>query len=233
MAECLLSGGDRVAVLDIASERINALKDKFKDSLLVYPCDVSDAEAVKRSVSDAESQWGAADIAIHNACLCLFTDLIHTSDDDYRHVFDVNFQGAVNLTRAVLPSMIERGRGKVCFTSSGVGVMGFVNISAYASSKGAIESFARCMDIENRPFGVSFHILHPPLTRTTSSRPLPVPQEFMADPVKVGQGLAKNIGKKRFIICHSFVQRIQTRMAYLYGLKLGRLMSRMTAKVPD
>lgn len=112
----------------------------------------------------------------------------------------------------------------------GVGVMGFADISAYAASKGAIESFAKCMDIEARPFGVSFHLLHPPLRRTTSSKPLPVPPEFMADPKTVGQGLAKNLGKKRFVISHSFGQRMQTRMAYLFSLKLGRLMSRMTAK---
>lgn len=231
MAERLLSGGDRVTMLDIATRRISALKDTYPDRLLVFPYDVSDEQAVEQSVREAEAKWGTVDIAVHNACLCLFTDLAHTSNEDYRRVFDVNFLGAVNLTRAVLPSMKERGTGRVCFTSSGVSVMGFSGLSAYASSKGAIESFARCMDIENRRYGISFHILHPPLTRTASSKPLPVPPEFMADPKKVGQGLAQNIGKKRFIISHSFGQRIQTRMAYVFGRKFGRLLSRMTEKI--
>lgn len=230
MAEHLLKNGDRVAVLDISTERIGALKLQFKDRLLVCECDVADADAVQSAVSQIDSQWGPVDIAVHNACICLFTDFAHTSNEDYRRVFDINFGGAVNLTRAVLPSMKQRGGGHICLTSSGVGVMGFINISAYASSKGAVESFAKCMDIEARPFGVSLHLLHPPLTRTTSSKPLPVPPEFMADPKTVGQGLAKNLSKKRFIISHSFGQRVQTRMAYLFSLKLGRLMSRMTAK---
>jgi len=230
MTEQLLKDGNRVAVLDMSTDRIGALKTQFDDQLIVFECDVSDAEAVQTAVSEIESLWGAADIAVHNACICLFTDLAHTTNDDYRRVFEVNFGGAVNLTRAVLPSMKQRGKGRICLTSSGVGVMGFVNISAYASSKGAIESFAKCMDIEARPFGVSFHLLHPPLTRTTSSKPLPVPADFMADPQKVGQGLAKNLSKKRFVISHSFSQRVQTRMAYLFSTKLGRLMSRMTAK---
>jgi hypothetical protein len=52
----------------------------------------------------------------------------------------------------------------------------------------------------------------------------------MADPEKVGRGLAKNLGKKSFIICHSFGQRLQTRMAYRFPIKLGRFMSMMTRR---
>ena len=106
--------------------------------------------------------------------------------------------------------------------------MGFENISAYASSKGALESLAKCMNIEYQGTGISFHLIHPPLTKTTSAKPLPVPEEFKADPQKVGIGIAKNIHKKRFIICHSFAQRIQTRMAYILSIKLGKFMSKMT-----
>lgn len=107
--------------------------------------------------------------------------------------------------------------------------MGFVNISAYAASKGALEVLAKCLNIEYQNSGVTFHLLHPPLTRTTSSSPLPVPRKFMADPEKVGRGLAKNLHRNRFIICHSFAQRLQTRMAYLFPIRLGKLMSKMTA----
>ena len=65
---------------------------------------------------------------------------------------------------------------------------GFGGLSAYASTKGALEALAKCLNIEEADAGVTFHILHPPLTRTASSSPLPVPPEFMADPEKVGRG---------------------------------------------
>jgi hypothetical protein len=51
-----------------------------------------------------------------------------------------------------------------------------------------------------------------------------------ADPKKVGIGVAKKIYKNRFIICHSFAQRVQTGMAYIFTMKLGRFMSKMMAK---
>ena len=140
----------------------------------------------------------------------------------------MNYYGALRLTRAVIPHMKNKNNGKIIFTSSGVGIMGFVNISPYASSKGAIESLAKCLNIEYQEFGITFHIYHPPLTRTKSSSPLPVPNEFMADPVKVGKGLAKNINKKSFIICHSFSQKLQIMMCYLFPIKIGKLLSKMT-----
>lgn len=66
------------------------------------------------------------------------------------------------------------------------------------------------LNLEYASYGVTFHIIHPPLTRTRSAAPLPVPKEFMADPKKVGYGIARHISSKRFIICHSFWQKLQT-----------------------
>ena len=151
-----------------------------------------------------------------------------TTDETYHQVFNVNYFGALNLSRAVLPYMKEKNNGKIIFTSSGVGVMGFVNISPYASTKGAIESLAKCLNIEYADFNISFHIFHPPLTNTKSASPLPVPKEFMADPQKVGIGLAKRINKKSYIICHSAGQKLQTLLCYLFPIKMGKLMSKMT-----
>lgn len=84
--------------------------------------------------------------------------------------------------------------------------------------------------IEYASDGISFHIIHPPLTRTKSASPLPVPKEFMADPQKVGFGIAKHIFSKRFIICHNFSQKFQTLICYLCPIKMGKLMSKMTVR---
>lgn len=78
---------------------------------------------------------------------------------------------------------------------------------------------------------ITFHIMHPPLTQTKSASPLPVPNEFKASPEKVGYGLAKHINSKRYIICHSFNQKIQTMGCYVFPIKMGTLLSKMTANV--
>ncbi len=229
MAKALLERGDYVAVLDINTSNLQTLRAQYNDAVLIYAGDVRIASDVERCVQAAVQRWGALEYAVHNACLCPFLDFTHTTSEVYRQTSDVNFHGAVNLARAALPVLQAQHNGRIFFVSSGVGITGFVNISAYAASKGALESLAKCLNIEYQNSGITFHILHPPLTRTSSSSPLPIPHEFMADPEEVGRGLAKHLDQNRFIICHSFALRLQTRMAYLFPLPLGRLMSKMTA----
>jgi len=224
MTEELLSNGYSVTVLDLEIENLN----KLSGNILPLVCDISDADLVKASIKKSVDRFGSVDCAIHNACLCTFDSLELTNNETYHQVFNVNYFGALNLSRAVLPYMKEKKKGKVIFTSSGVGVMGFMNISPYASTKGAIESLAKCLNIEYAEYGIKFHIFHPPLTNTRSASPLPIPKEFMADPKKVGIGLAKRINNKSYIICHSFGQKVQTMLCYIFPLKMGNLLSRMT-----
>ncbi|MGL6200559.1 MAG: SDR family NAD(P)-dependent oxidoreductase [Lachnospiraceae bacterium] len=214
-----------VAVLDININNLDSIIKEYPNNLLPFVCDISDDASVKKCVEAIFLAWGRIDYAIHNACKCTFNSLEKTDETTFREVFDINYYGAVHLAKAVIPIMKGQDKGKILFTSSGVGIMGFSNISPYASSKAAIESLAKCLNIEYDGTGISFHILHPPLTRTLSAKPLPVPDDFMADPCKVGKGLAQNIDKDKFIICHSFMQLVQTKMTYLFSVSLGKLMS--------
>lgn len=225
----LLEDGYNVTVLDLEVNHLEKLQVVFQRSLLSLLCDIRDDAKVKECVQKSVDEFGSVDCAVHNACICTFESMEDTQEATYKDVFDVNYFGALRLTKAVVPYMKKQDNGCVIYTSSGVGNMGFVNISPYASSKGAIESLAKCMNIEYARTGIGFHLFQPPLTRTQSSSPLPVPDEFMADPEVVGIGLAKRISKKKFIISHSFMQSIQTKMAYLFPVKMGKLLSKMTA----
>ena len=228
--EQALKDGNKVAVLDIETDHLRALAQVFPKQLLCYKTDVCDDTQIHTAVKEIAAAFHSIDIAIHNACLCTFDDEHNTDLDIYEQVFNLNYYGGLRLAKSVLPYMREQKRGKIIFTSSGVGITGFIGISPYASTKGALESLAKCLNIEYAAEGISFHIVHPPLTRTKSAAPLPVPKEFMADPRKVGYGIAKHIFSKRFIICHSFSQKLQTLICYLCPIKMGRLMSKMTVR---
>ncbi len=228
MARQLLEDGHSVAVLDIETDHIADLALQYEKRLLPFACDVTDVAAVTQAVERIVREFGGIDYAIHNACICTFLSFLQSDEDMFRHVHEVNFYGALHLTNAVLPYMLSQRRGRVFFVSSGVGVTGFTNISPYASSKGALESLAKCLHLEHRSQGVTFHIMHPPLTRTASSSPLPIPDEMKEGPEKVGRGLAKRLDKNSFIICHSTAQALQTKLAYRFPLALGGLMSKMT-----
>ncbi len=230
MVKQFLEQGDRVAVLDIRTEHIAKLTEQYQERLYVFTADAADDVSLSCGIKSAASVLGNIDIAIHNACLCTFKSEPDTDYDIYRKVFEVNYFGALRLSKLALPIMRKAGKGRIIFTSSGVGVMGFGNISPYASSKGAIEALAKCLLIENQAYGISFHLMHPPITNTTSASGLPIPKEFKADPEKVGRGLAKHALSKKFVICHSFSQSIQMKLCYRHPLYMGKMMWNMTQK---
>ena len=178
-------------------------------------------------------QFGMIDVAIHNACMCTFDSEQDTDYEVYQKVMDINYFGALRLAKTVLPYMREAKKGRVIFTSSGVGVTGFANISPYASTKGAMESLAKCLEIENEAYGISFHLFHPPLTNTASASGLPIPKEFKADPKKVGYGLAERMMSDKFVICHSVSQALQMKFSYRHPLFIGRMMTKMTNRAKE
>lgn len=230
LAERLLELGNSVTVLDIETLNISKLQETYPDTLLPILANAQQLESVEGGVKQAVERFGNIDIAIHNACLCTFDSEPNTDYEVYQKVMDINFFGALRLAKTVLPYMRKAKKGRVIFTSSGVGVTGFANISPYASTKGAIESLAKCLEIENAEYGISFHLFHPPLTNTASASGLPIPKEFKADPKKVGYGLAKHIMSKKFVICHSVSQALQMKFSYHHPLFIGRMMTKMTKR---
>lgn len=236
MAEELLARGNHVSILDVETGNLAGLQKTYPGRFLSVVCDARDADSVRQGVEKSFTAFGSMDIAVHNACRCTFDSMEETDYGVYEDVFNVNYFGALRLAKSVLPYMVkaragkgcgDQVKGKIIFTSSGVGVMGFHNISPYASSKGAIESLAKCLNIEYGDKGIRFQLFHPPLTNTKSASPLPVPQEFLADPKAVGCGLARRIHKKGFYICHSAGQQVQTSLCYLFPIKMGKMMSRL------
>ncbi len=230
LVERLLALGNTVTVLDIEINGIENLQAKYPKQVLAIVADARDLGSIEHGVQKAIEQFGEIDIAIHNACLCTFDSEPNTEFKVYQDVMDVNYFGALRLAKAVLPRMRKAKKGRMILTSSGVGVTGFANISPYAASKGAIESLAKCLQIENEAYGISFHLFHPPLTNTKSASGIPVPKEIKADARKVGYGLADHIWSKKFVICPSASQAVQMKFSYRHPLFVGRMMTKATKR---
>lgn len=229
----LLELKNSVAVLDIEISKIEQLQQEYPNNVLAIAADAQDLASIQNGIDRAIERFKSIDAAVFNACLCTFENEQNSDYGVYQKVMDINFFGALRLAKTVLPYMREAKKGRVIFTSSGVGVTGFQNISPYASTKGAIESLAKCLEIENADYGISFHLFHPPLTNTASYEGLPIPKEFKADAQKVGYGLAKRIWSKKFVICHSTIQSLQMKFSYHHPLFIGRLMTKMTKRAAD
>lgn len=230
LAKRLLELGNSVSILDIEINAVEKLQQEYPQKVLAITADAQDLASIQRGVQKVIEHFKSIDIAVYNACFCTFESEQGSDYSIYKKVMDINFGGALRLAKVVLPHMRKANKGRIIFTSSGVGITGFENISPYAASKGAIESLAKCLEIENSDYGISFHLFHPPLTNTASAQGLPVPKEFKADAQKVGYGLAEHIWSKKFVICHSMIQYMQIKFSYRHPLFIGKMMSKMTQR---
>ena len=115
--------------------------------------------------------------------------------------------------------------GRIWLFSSGVGITGLAGMSAYASSKGAIEALAKCLRLEY-PF--LFLIIHPPLTLRESASCFPIPDAFKKEASEVGQKLARRLEKKGFLLTMDWKQTVMMQICYLFPLQMGKWLTSLT-----
>ncbi|MFT3891034.1 MAG: SDR family oxidoreductase [Anaerolineales bacterium] len=237
MTQALLEMGDCVAALDLSLDNLGQTPLRHAQggdpNLLPFRCDVTQPEQIKTVIEEIISKWGRVDVLINNACLALFIPFEERSLDDIRREFEVNYFGYLNMIRAVLPVMKKQGSGVIHNFSSGVGFTGIPSMTGYTSTKGAIESMTRTLALEYASQGITFNVMHPPLTRTKSSSGLGVPPEMMADPVVVGRKLAKQVGKTSPVLTPDFSNALQLWASYHFRVPMGKLLAMMTERAKN
>jgi short-subunit dehydrogenase len=174
--------------------------------------------------------WGGVDVLVNNACLALFKPFLDRSLVEIRQEIEVNYFGYLNMISAVLPAMCRQGNGVIHNMSSGVGFTGMPGMAGYTSSKGAIESLTRTLALELAGRGIVVNVMHPPLTRTKSASGFGVPQEMMADPGKVGRGLARRVGSHKPYITPDFTTALGLFGNRHFPVGMGKFLNRMANK---
>lgn len=139
-ARLFLKEGAKVALVDydasIGEQRTAELQAEGEASF--YQVDVANQEKVVEMVSMVKERFGKIDILINNAGITKDNMLLKMTGEDFQKVMDVNVNGVFNCTQAVVPHMLENGKGKIINTSSVSGVYGNVGQTNYAASKAAV-----------------------------------------------------------------------------------------------
>ena len=130
--------------------------------VLAVPADVSDPAAVDRLVKTVLAEFGQIDILINNAGRQPpIGPLIENDAEDWMRTVAVNLFGTFLCMRAVLPTMIERRRGKIINLSGGGATGPRPNFSAYAASKAAIVRLTETVAEEVKPFNIQVNAIAP------------------------------------------------------------------------
>ena len=108
-----------------------------------YVCDVTDEDAVNAMVAQIEKEVGVVDILVNNAGIIKRIPMIEMSAKDFRQVIDVDLNAPFIVSKAVIPSMIKKGHGKIINICSMMSEFGRETVSAYAAAKGGLKMLTR------------------------------------------------------------------------------------------
>ncbi|GAB2739875.1 SDR family NAD(P)-dependent oxidoreductase [Amycolatopsis magusensis] len=149
----LAAAGRPVAALDIDGGNLAATAWRAP-AMRGYQCDVADESAVREAVASASAELGPIDLVIHAAGLCRIGRALDQPLDELRRVLDTNYLGTVHLARAVVPPMIDAGRGTVVVFGSLAGWLPSPRLAAYSASKGAVHAYCEVLAMETAGTGV-------------------------------------------------------------------------------
>jgi NAD(P)-dependent dehydrogenase (short-subunit alcohol dehydrogenase family) len=148
------------------SKRITEIASTEKLPLQVVQLDVNDDVSVKDAIQNIAAKKGRIDVLVNNAGYGLFGSFEDLSMEEIKAQFETNFFGVIRVTQQVLPIMRKQNNGIVVNVSSVGGRIGLPVVSAYHSTKFALEGLSESISYELEPFGIRVIIIEPGVIRT-------------------------------------------------------------------
>ncbi|HEX7664327.1 MAG TPA: SDR family oxidoreductase [Polyangiaceae bacterium] len=167
-AIALAKRGHHVIATGRRKELLDSLKAEASGKVDVFTLDVTK----KESIANARTQVAALtngrgiDVLVNNAGFGILAPFEMTTDEELRGMFETNVFGLTAMTRAFLPEMRARGRGKIVNVSSVGGRLTLPFFGAYNATKYAVESMSDAMRVELKSFGIDVVLIEPGATNT-------------------------------------------------------------------
>ena len=235
IARRLARQGAKVAIFDVNEQ---ALLDTAAeaDNITAYQCDISKLDEVDAQVSAVASALGPIDLLVHAAALMPSHKLLDHSHEGMEKLFRINYFGTTYMVRAVMPSMLERGSGRVICFGSIAGIALVPKMGAYCATKAAVNAYMEVLQNEIRDSGVRAHLVCPPAVNTplvdqtlATDSPGSIRESKesgrLADPEKIVDAIEKGVKKDRDIIYPG-----EARLLYLWRALFPKLWWKVVMK---
>ena len=143
-----------------------------------YIADVTNEDQINAMVAQIEKEVGVIDILVNNAGIIRRIPMIEMTAAEFRQVIDIDLNGPFIVSKAVIPGMIKKGKGKIINICSMMSELGRETVSAYAAAKGGLKMLTRNIASEYGEFNIQCNGLGPGYIATPQTAPL---RELQAD----------------------------------------------------
>lgn len=205
IAKKLSEYGATLALLDLQTNALEAIKYDFKNEPAFFKVDITDEREVRNTVNIIATTFGKIDILINSAGVTGATNIKshETSTENVRSVFDVNFMGAYFTSKYILPVMLQHNYGRILHIASIAGKEGNAGMLAYSASKAAVICMAKVQGKEYAESGITINTIAPAVIKTAMHDTMPVEQiKYMTDkiPMKRSGTLEELVDMAAFIV---------------------------------
>ncbi len=175
IAKGMAKAGATIVFNDINQELVNKGLEAYKAEGIDakgYVCDVTNEEQVNAMVKQIEAEVGVIDILVNNAGIIKRIPMTEMTAAEFRQVIDVDLNGPFIVSKAVIPSMIKKGHGKIINICSMMSELGRETVSAYAAAKGGLKMLTKNICSEYGAYNIQCNGLGPGYIATPQTAPL-------------------------------------------------------------
>lgn len=175
MATALAGAGATIVFNDLGQELVDRGLEAYKNagiSARGYVFDVTDENAVQKGLAVIEREVGTIDILVNNAGIIKRIPMLEMTAAEFRQVIDVDLNAPFIMAKAVLPAMIQKGRGKIINICSMMSELGRETVSAYAAAKGGLKMLTRNIASEYGQYNIQCNGIGPGYIATPQTAPL-------------------------------------------------------------
>lgn len=177
IATAFASAGATIVFNDIKEELVEKGITSYKEVGIEahgYVCDVTNEDQVNAMVSKIEQEVGIIDILVNNAGIIKRIPMCDMTAAEFRQVIDVDLNAPFIVAKAVIPSMIKKGHGKIINICSMMSELGRETVSAYAAAKGGLKMLTRNIASEYGEYNIQCNGIGPGYIETPQTAPLRV-----------------------------------------------------------
>ena len=180
-----------VVIADLHGANAVKVKDEIQNAgktALAIEVDVSSEQSVTMMIEQTLKEFGTIDVLINNAGIYPSASIEQLTAESWNRVIGTNLTGAFLCSRAVVPTMLEKKKGRVINLSSTTAFRGARNGAHYAASKAGIIGFTKALALELAPTGITVNAICPGLTDTAQPRGHMTDKELYAKKDRVPLG---------------------------------------------